>query len=382
MRFDDYRPWQLAGQDELFRSYRMQRDLTSPERSYEHLQRSVAKLARPAFLSETDRFTAQMAALIRENERAMGGAITLKRQLDQDVFRSTSQIAAKMSDIERAALPASSAIRSPMDSVAASTVELTRRWKSVDADLSGIWQAARRAMESITGLDRAWRQNLPISDVYLGLSRSSPLEQLPALRAAAIAIKLPGFDTTFLGSLHRHLEQLHESGVAAGPAMAELDSAIKERADHLPQSWVNFKGMFDLLYPLLLLLFHLWYAELSEERTSIGLKGFVESQLRATENRLTLQIQTLKPPERRETIHVVERQCYLRGDRFAKAMAVVVLYPNQIVGIYKTSGKWAYVEFFDYVNGIPKTGWTLKKYVATIELKRGHVQRPPIDPAR
>jgi len=332
-------------------------DLMSVERSYENIQRSIASLARPVFVPETERFAAQMAALVSDNERAMGGVTAWMHQLDRDVLKTTYQVGAKMAEIERVAQQAYAATSRLMNSITASAAE-----------------AAERAAESVAGIDRAWRQNLIIS--------ARTLEQLPAVRAAAIAIQLPEFDTTFLGSLHKRLEQLHESGAEIEPAMAEIDSAIKERAGHLSQSWVNFKGMFDLLYPLLLVLFQLWYAKLSEERSSTEMQRFIESQLRATETHLALQIQILRPPESREAIRVVERQCYLRADRFAKAMIVGVLYPNQIVEVRKTSGKWAYVEFFDYVNAIPKTGWILKKYVTTIDLTRGQVQRPPTNPLR
>jgi len=375
---DDFRR-RLDAQGQLFRFLQTQKDLASSvEGSYERLQRSIADSARLAFHLGTERSTAQMAALIRDNERAMRGVAEGIPQLDRDALRATYQIGARMAEIEWAL----SAIASPIDSVVAFAAKLARQRSGFDAGLSGAFQATKRAMESIAGLDRIWRQNPAISDVYAHLMRSSALEHLPALRAAAIAIQLPQFDTTFLGSLHKRLEQLHESGAAVEAAMAEVDSAIKERAGCLPQSRVNFKGMFDLLYPLLLVLLQLWYARFSQERSSAEMQRFVESQLRATETHLALQIQTLSPPESREPFRVVERRCYLRADRFAKAMTVGVLYPNQLVEVHRTSGQWAYIEFFDYVNAIPKTGWILKKYVTTIGLKPERVERPPTGPTR
>jgi hypothetical protein len=264
-----------------------------------------------------------------------------------------------MAEIERAAQLAFAAPPSLTESIAASL---------------------KRTTESLAGFERLWGQSQPISDLYSRLIKSLALEQLPALRSASIAAQLPEFDSTFLGSLRKRLEELHESGVGVEPAVAELDSAIKEHAERLGPSWVNYKGMWGLLYPLLLALLQLWYSKISEERSSIEMQRFIESQFRATEAQLALQLQGLRPPESPETIYVVGRQCYIRTDRFAKATAIGVLYPYQVVEVRKTSGKWAYIEFFDHVSGIPRTGWILKKYVTTMHLRSGRVQHLPIKP--
>lgn len=325
---------------------------------------------------------AKMAALVRDNEKAMDGVTAWMRQFDRDLLRTTYSIGARMAEIERSAQDAFRAITSSVDIIAASTSKLARQWRSSDYGLSEAFHIADRATAFSAALGGVWHQDLPISDFYSQLAKSSVIGQLPALRAAAIAIRLPEFDTTFLGGLHKRLERLHESGVGVTPAMEEVDLALKERAGQLPRSWVSFKGMFDLLYPLLIALLQLWYAKYSDERSSTEMQRFIESQFRATETRLTLQIQTLKPLGSPMALSVVARQCYLRADRFAKAITVGVLYPNQVITIHRTSGKWAYVEFFDYVNAIPKTGWILKKYVTTVELKPGHIKSPLIDPAQ
>lgn len=42
---------------------------------------------------------------------------------------------------------------------------------------------------------------------------------------------------------------------------------------------------------------------------------------------------------------------------------VAVLYPNQKVRLEKSAHRWIYVEYFDYIEGIPKMGWVNKKYL-------------------
>lgn len=373
VRFHDDLRQQLDTHRQLFRSLQKHQDFISVGSSYERLQQNVMNSARPPFLPEMDKVVAQITKFIRENQRTLHNLTTSIPQLDNDALWMTYQVGVRLADIERAARLPFDTITGAMHSMSPSATKLAREW-DFDNGLSGAIKAAERAMQSITGIDRIWRERLPLADVFSQLMRSSALDPLPALRASAIAIQLPEFGGTFLGSLHQCLEELRKSGAEVGSAMAEVDSALNERADHLPHSWVTVKGMFDLFYPVLLAVLQLWYAKISDDQSSSAMRSFIGVQLRASETRLAVQIQSLKPTETRESISVVQRQCYLRVDRFTKAVAVGVLYPNQLIQVYRTSGKWAYVEFFDYANAIPKTGWILKKYVLTIHTKSKHLQ--------
>ena len=124
----------------------------------------------------------------------------------------TCRLGAKMAEITRATQRDLDAIARPITGIAASVEGLRRQWGRFDVDLSSVFTSTEKAMQSIVGLEGPWRRDLHIPGVYSQLTKSSTFEHFPALRAAALAIRLPEFDTTFLGSSYKRLELLHGSG--------------------------------------------------------------------------------------------------------------------------------------------------------------------------
>jgi hypothetical protein len=54
----------------------------------------------------------------------------------------------------------------------------------------------------------------------------------------------------------------------------------------------------------------------------------------------------------------------LRTERSDKATRIATVYPNQVLHVLRISQKWAYVEYFDEVEGLPRTGWMHKKVLS------------------
>jgi hypothetical protein len=73
------------------------------------------------------------------------------------------------------------------------------------------------------------------------------------------------------------------------------------------------------------------------------------------------------------TFYIVNRTVELKLRPKFKSSTIAVLYPNQQVrlvqnsDIVKNPHKWVYVEYFDYLEGIPKYGWANKKYLIKVE---------------
>ncbi len=68
-----------------------------------------------------------------------------------------------------------------------------------------------------------------------------------------------------------------------------------------------------------------------------------------------------------KTSYIVQRTVELKIKPKFKSHTIAVLYPNQQVQLVESSHKWIYVEYFDYLDGIPKYGWANKKYLVRIE---------------
>jgi hypothetical protein len=60
--------------------------------------------------------------------------------------------------------------------------------------------------------------------------------------------------------------------------------------------------------------------------------------------------------------YVVQRDVVLRLKPQSKAAKIVVLFPNQRVLLMQENHKWIYIQYFDYLEGIPRYGWAMKKY--------------------
>jgi uncharacterized protein YgiM (DUF1202 family) len=52
---------------------------------------------------------------------------------------------------------------------------------------------------------------------------------------------------------------------------------------------------------------------------------------------------------------------YLRSQTSAKSSIIAKLHPNQKVALIRSQQEWIYVEYFDYIEAIPKMGWVYEK---------------------
>lgn len=63
------------------------------------------------------------------------------------------------------------------------------------------------------------------------------------------------------------------------------------------------------------------------------------------------------------THYVAHRKVEIKTKPSFKSQTIVTIYPNQKVRMVKKQHKWIYIEYFDYIDGVPKTGWASKKYL-------------------
>lgn len=68
-----------------------------------------------------------------------------------------------------------------------------------------------------------------------------------------------------------------------------------------------------------------------------------------------------------EIYYIVKRQVQVKVKPTFNSPTIVIIYPNQKVKILKKNHKWIYIEYFDYIDGVPKTGWASKKYLVKMK---------------
>jgi hypothetical protein len=305
----------------------------------EKLFEDSLKAARLQLLNPHEQFGLQMAKLAREQQSYPGTVMV--QTLENARMASKGGLAAELE----------SAANLYKFAIAQASPEIAR-----------IRQIFEQATRPGADAARYWQDNIPPQVPAIEPPRVD-FSLSPAIQAWATAVNLPTFDRTFLGELHEIVRQLQETEEGLEGAIGQLRTRLTDKADSLGHTWPNYKGMWDLLYPLMLFLLSLLSSNSSEKRARGELHGFV--------NEVSAEIEKLKPSGQSQHLLVVERQCHLRADRFPKSPIIGVLFPNQLITLDRTSGKWAYVHFFDYIEALPRAGWVMKKYLGSVGKSSG-----------
>lgn len=93
----------------------------------------------------------------------------------------------------------------------------------------------------------------------------------------------------------------------------------------------------------------------------------LQQDISNSEKKIKDEISKLK--NQQEVFYIVKKQINLYSKTTNKSDIISILYPNQKVQVEKQKNKnWIYINYFDYIEGITKTGWVLKKYLKRVVL--------------
>lgn len=123
----------------------------------------------------------------------------------------------------------------------------------------------------------------------------------------------------------------------------------------LPKRLISFEAMVGYVLTILTFLYCLHAGNVTEEK--------IMSRLSADKAEVLHAISELHPQADNNKHYVVDRSVNLRVKPNSKSHRFGTLYPNQKVTLLKEGGKWIYIEYFDYQDGVPKCGWVFKKYL-------------------
>ncbi len=78
----------------------------------------------------------------------------------------------------------------------------------------------------------------------------------------------------------------------------------------------------------------------------------------------------LKPKSEDKIFYVTTRTVNIRNEPSKKSRAIGQIHRNNKAALIKSQGKWLYIEYFDYINGIPKMGWVYGEYLKRLPEER------------
>lgn len=179
-----------------------------------------------------------------------------------------------------------------------------------------------------------------------------------ALRYFESASASATFPQSFVGHILDQLQNISEiENIQEFENEADsIERLFEERVGRLRPDFISREGMIQVLLAIILFWFQIYQSGEVEDR--------ITNIIRGTETRILEEIAKLKPVESKEVFFMVSgRRVLLRSGPTTKKPVLGVLYPNQRVSLIEAKGKWIFVKYFDYLEGAPKSGWVLKKYL-------------------
>lgn len=206
-------------------------------------------------------------------------------------------------------------------------------------------------------------------------------------RLAALSFTNPALESAFSASSFASTvaESVRSAlqGTTIDASMFEdLEELIEERVSELPHNKITAQGLYRIIFDIVIVFLTLMQAA--------GTGYQIYDGKRREDKQATQQIETAAEQDKRNAAllqflkqiaentaklmpkndtgkyYVVERQVTLRVKPNNRSGKIVVLLPNQQVLLVQDNHNWIYIQYFDYLEGIPRYGWAMKKYMKRI----------------
>lgn len=179
---------------------------------------------------------------------------------------------------------------------------------------------------------------------------------------------LPTFPQSFSAEVLNALSEIEEpideeSFQQFQAGLENLLRLIVEKCKQLAADPNTYWAMVKFAFTISLFLYPLYDNHQGEKR--------ITDTLNQTQTSILKEVEKLQPSQVTDVYCVVEREAKLKVSPRPRSASVQILAPNQTLRLIETKGKWIYVEYFDYIQGVPRTGWVLKKYTKRINSPDG-----------
>jgi uncharacterized protein (DUF1778 family) len=173
------------------------------------------------------------------------------------------------------------------------------------------------------------------------------------------------FPESFAGQVLEALHGIYESSDAES---AERNASIVEglyeenQKRHSP-SLISRQGLIQILIALIICAIQMQEGAKTEERV----RDLILRMQATIVERLEEKKSEPAPKRKLEIYFIVQRRARLLRQPKPKRAVIGRLYPNQMTSLIEKRGKWICVQYFDYIDGVPKNGWVLKKYLKSAD---------------
>jgi hypothetical protein len=201
---------------------------------------------------------------------------------------------------------------------------------------------------------------------------------LAALNYSGVSLGIAhvrALQASYAGQLAETIRQILSADLIDEDAAAPLQVLVAAKVNELEKGKISAEGLVTLLLTIVGVIISLMgykvsvdsYKLSAEQAASSDKSDAVrEHQLEMVNSLLeqaVREFQRLQPDRDDNTYYIVDREVTLRVKPNTKAAPIAVIFPNQKVRLEKNNHKWIYVEYFDYIEGVPKYGWAYKKYL-------------------
>ncbi len=175
----------------------------------------------------------------------------------------------------------------------------------------------------------------------------------------------PHFDKSLLGQVSKSLKKISSeiNDTVLTTTIQDVKSSFTNKLIQTEPNTLSYEAKFQIFIAIILFLLALLSDKISERN--------IISSIESLREELLPKIEKLKPSTLKKDLeHLYFSRCYLnvRLKPRINSLKIELLYPNQIVKMVKINKKWAYIEYYDYVEDLPKVGWVFKKHLKKIYL--------------
>lgn len=204
--------------------------------------------------------------------------------------------------------------------------------------------------------------------VALAALRLSELREDPSI--------VPAVRASFTGELAERMRDVLDSEAGSDVDVTPVEALLGRKVESLSTGRISAEGLATLLIALLSLFYTYRGFEYSAKSYELAEKQALNSdkasaiqaqqleRLLEVVNKAVEGIERLAPENDPHTYYVSERTVTVRDAPDNKAKAVTLLSPDTRVRLVQRKHKWVYVEYFDFLEGVPKFGWVNKKYLS------------------
>jgi hypothetical protein len=188
---------------------------------------------------------------------------------------------------------------------------------------------------------------------------------------------------TFTAEVAESIKESVKASAEGEINLAAIEELFEKKIKSLPRNKVSAEGMANLLLQVLAIFLMVLYAQRQvdigkrqlevAERQLEDARQPVIAQATQLNQQLTIpkhtsdDIAQLIPKDDRNVYYVITQDAFLRVKPDGRTKTITAISSNQKVRLVQTKAKWLYVEYFDYLEAVPKYGWINEKYTKRIE---------------